>query len=82
MKLLLGLLLLLVTSLCHAERPDLESGVVVRLVKCTLGKHEATCVYVQVSDKLYKVYLDGKGEHSVYWISPKGDVLIYSRSSV
>lgn len=91
MKTLFLLLLLLVTSLCHAEfvtdinvgsRPDLEKGIVVRQSTCMAGKQKLLCVAVKVDDKLYVVYIDGKGEHSIYWISPKGDILIYSRGSV
>jgi len=82
MKLLLGLLLSMVLSFAHAERPALEKGKLVRVAKCSLGKQSATCFYLEVDSKTYKVYVDNKGEHSIYWISPTGDILVYSRSSV
>lgn len=82
MKILFLVLLSLVTSLCHAERPDLEKGIIVRQSTCMAGKQKLICVAVMVDDKLYKVYLDDKGERTIYWLSPKGDVLIYSRSSI
>lgn len=81
MKHLLLLLLLAVSSV-HAERPDLERGIVIRQSTCMAGKIKLICVAVMVDDKLYKVYLDEKGERTIYWLSPKGDVLVYSRSSV
>lgn len=82
MKLLLCVLLSMVLSFAHAERPPLEEGVVVRQSTCMSGKQKVTCVAVMVKDLLYVVMVDGKGEHSIYWISPKGDVLVWSRSSV
>jgi len=82
MKMLFLLILSMVLSIAHAERPDLESGTVVRQSTCMAGKQKLLCVAVKVDDKLYVVYIDGKGEHSIYWISPKGDILIYSRSSI
>ncbi len=82
MKTLFLLLISMVLSIAHAERPDLERGIVVRQSTCMAGKQKLICVAVMVDDKLYKVYIDDKGERTIYWLSPVGDVLVYSRSSV
>lgn len=86
MKLLLGLLLSMVLSTLHAEvlvSPEyLRDGKLERVSVCTLGKNKAQCIYIRKGEKLYKIFIDHKGEHSIYWISPTGDILVYSRSSV
>ncbi len=82
MKYLVILLLSFVMSLAHAEKPELEGGDVVRQAICTQGKKQMLCVAVKKDDKLYIVALDEKGEYAIYWISPEGNVLLWSRSSV
>lgn len=82
MKTLALLLLSVVLSTAHAERIDLEGGDVVRQAICTQGKKKMLCVAVQKDGKLYVVALDEKGEYAIYWISPKGNILLWSRNSV
>lgn len=82
MKMLFLLILSMVLFSAHAERPSLEKGIVVRQSTCMAGKQKLLCIAVKVDDKLYVVYIDGKGEHSIYWVSHKGDILIWSRSSI
>ena len=82
MKLLLALLLSMVMSLAHAEKPDLDDADVVRTARCTQGKKVMLCVAVKKDDNLYVVVLDEKGEYAIYWISPKGNVLIWGRDTV
>lgn len=82
MKLLLGLLLSMVLSTARAEYIDLTGGDVVRQALCTQGKKKLLCVAVQKDDKLYVVVFDEKGELSITWISPKGDVLIWARDAI
>lgn len=85
MKTLLWLLLLTVTSLTQAKTVNPEyliDGNIERVTKCTQGKQKVQCVYTRKDEKLYKLYIDHKDVHSIYWISPLGDVLVWSRSSV
>lgn len=82
MKTLLAVLLSMVLSIAHAEKINLDDGVVVREAICTQGKKKMLCVAVQKDSKLYVVALDEKGEYAIYWISPKGNVLIWARNSV
>jgi hypothetical protein len=82
MKYLAILFLSVMMSLAHAEYVDLQGGDVVRQAMCTQGKKKMLCVAIQKDDKLYVVTLDEKGEHSIYWISPKGNVLLWSRSTI
>ena len=82
MKLLLGLLLSMVLSFAHAEKPDLEGGTVVREAWCTQGKKKMLCVAVHKDEKLYVVMFDEKGEYAIYWISPEGNVFLWGRDTI
>ena len=82
MKLLLGLILFLVLSISHAEKPDLEGGDIVRQAICTQGKKKLLCVAVKKDDKLYVVMLDEKGEYAIYWISPTGNIFLWGRDTI
>ena len=64
------------------SKPDLDDGDVVREAWCSQGKKKLLCVAVKKDDKLYVVVLDEKGEVSITWISPKGNVLVWSRDSI
>lgn len=66
----------------NADYINLEGGDVVRASKCTFGKKIVECVWVKQDDKLYMVVIDHKGERDIYWISPKGDVLIWAREAI
>lgn len=72
----------MVLSIAHAEKPELEGGDVVREARCTNGKKKMICVAVQKDDKLYVVVIDEKGEHSIYWISPQGNILVWGRDTI
>jgi hypothetical protein len=82
MKLLLAFLLSMVLSTAQAEKPELEGGDVVRQALCTHGKQKVLCVAVKKDDKLYVVVIDEKGELSITWIAPKGNVMVWSRDSI
>lgn len=82
MKLLLGLILFLVLSISHAEKPDLEGGDIVREARCSQGKKKMLCVAVKKDDKLYVVVIDEKGEYAIYWVSPEGNVFLWGRDTV
>ena len=82
MKLLLSLLLLMVLSTARAEKPDLEGGDVIRQALCSQGKKKLLCVAVKKDDKLYVVVFDEKGELSITWISPKGNIFLWGRDII
>ena len=91
MKAVLLTILMALSITAHAEAYawklnvsyiDLKEGEVVRQAVCTQGKKKMLCVAVQKDNKLYVVVLDEKGEHSIYWISPKGNVLLWARDSI
>ena len=81
MKTLFLVLLSMVLSSLHAEEIDLQGGQIEREAHCTYNNKKLICLYIRKGDKLYKVYTDEKGKRAIYWLSPKGDILIYSRSS-
>ena len=82
MKAILLTILMAISLTAHAEYINLEEGEVIRQAICTQGKKKMLCVAVQKDNKLYVVVLDEKGEYSIYWISPKGNVLLWARDSI
>ena len=82
MKTLLVLILSMVLSLAHAEYIDLEGGDVVRQALCSHKGKKLLCVAVKKDGKLYVVIYDEKGELSITWISPKGDIFLWGRNVI
>jgi len=82
MKTVIAIVMALLLSTAHAEKPELEGGDVVRQAMCTQGKKQMLCVAVKKDDKLYIVALDEKGEYAIYWISPEGTILLWGRELI
>lgn len=82
MKYLVLFILLAVMSPAHAGYIDLRGGDVERQALCMQGKKKMLCVAVRKDGKLYQIKLDEKGEYSIHYISPKGDILLWTRGAV
>ena len=82
MKAILLTILMVLSSIAHAEYINLEEGTVVRQAICTQGKKKMLCVAVKKNDKLYVVALDEKGEYAIYEISQTGNILLWGRETI